>query len=62
MMAVYVFVPAEEVDLLKSLSSLALNSSNVSLTVSEGDQRCPTLHIGQYSTLTLPMRETFGPR
>ncbi|KAG5840838.1 hypothetical protein ANANG_G00192920 [Anguilla anguilla] len=52
----------EEVDLLESLSWIALNSSNVSLTVSEGTQRCPTLHIGQYSTLTLPMRETFGPR
>ncbi|XP_061115428.1 collagen alpha-1(V) chain-like [Conger conger] len=53
---------AEEVDLLERLSSLALNSSNVSLSVSEGAQRCPTLHIGQYSTLTLPMEETFGPR
>ncbi|KAJ8413843.1 hypothetical protein AAFF_G00064410 [Aldrovandia affinis] len=53
---------AEEIDLLESLSLLAVNSSNVSLTMSEGGWRCPTLQIGQYSTLTLPMRETFGAR
>ncbi|RVE65499.1 hypothetical protein OJAV_G00117130 [Oryzias javanicus] len=48
---------AEEVDILQELSHLVSASSNASWTVEDG--RCPVLHVGQYSTLALPMQQLF---
>ncbi|KAI1882503.1 hypothetical protein AGOR_G00251430 [Albula goreensis] len=50
----------EEVDLLEQLFWQAGNSSNTSITL-EG-QKCPVLQVGQYSTLSLPLRQAFGSR
>ncbi|KAL7844087.1 hypothetical protein SRHO_G00226260 [Serrasalmus rhombeus] len=47
----------ENINLLDQLWQVA-NSSNASVTL-EG-QRCPVLHVGQYSTLALPLRQLFG--
>ncbi|XP_064164931.1 collagen alpha-1(V) chain-like [Anguilla rostrata] len=50
----------EEVDLLEQLFWQVGNSSNSSITL-EG-QKCPVLQVGQYSTLSLPLRQVFGAR
>ncbi|XP_066569337.1 collagen alpha-1(XI) chain-like [Amia ocellicauda] len=49
---------AETLDLLPRVSLQAANGTNMS--VSEDEQKCPVLHIGQYATLTLPARQAFG--
>ncbi|XP_031672200.1 collagen alpha-1(XI) chain [Oncorhynchus kisutch] len=50
----------EKVNVLEHLSQLAVNTTNVSLSV--GTQNCPTLHIGLYATLAMPTHQAFGPR
>ncbi|XP_067398297.1 collagen alpha-1(V) chain-like [Emydura macquarii macquarii] len=49
-----------EVNLLDKLTSSAQDFSNVSLSSDEAN--CNVLEIGQYSTLSLPTQEAFGPR
>lgn len=49
----------EGINLLDQLWHVA-NSSNASLALE--DQRCPVLHVGQYSTLSLPLHQVFGHR
>ncbi|XP_041667075.1 collagen alpha-1(XI) chain-like [Cheilinus undulatus] len=44
----------DELNVLLELSPLVSNSSNTSMTLD--DSRCPVLHVGQYSTMTLPLR------
>ncbi|XP_061118108.1 collagen alpha-2(XI) chain-like [Conger conger] len=50
----------EEIDLLEQLFWQVGNSSNSSISL-EG-QKCPVLQVGQYSTLSLPLRQAFGAR
>lgn len=50
---------SEAVDLLDHLWQVA-NHSNASVT--HEDRRCPVLHVGQYSTLSVPLQQVFGHR
>ncbi|ROL47462.1 Collagen alpha-1(XI) chain [Anabarilius grahami] len=49
----------EAIDLLDHLWQVA-NHSNASVT--HESQRCPVLHVGQYSTLSIPLQQVFGHR
>ncbi|KAM6902308.1 uncharacterized protein FYW49_015931 [Xenentodon cancila] len=50
----------EEVDILQELSLHVSDRSNASITVE--DSRCPVLQVGQYSTLSLNLRQLFTDR
>lgn len=54
------YLPTEEVNVLQELSLQVSDSKNASLSVE--DRKCPVVQVGQYSTLSLPLRQLFSDR